>query len=423
MLDAQLLAGHRDIVRILLPLDSERLVSAADDGHMGVWNWKVGGLISNLKGHSRPVTCLLWLAQHQILVSGSSDKTIRIWALEQPSSSTPPLSPSTSSDFSSDAIPPAKPRTPTAAGAGGGAGPATPEGYRCLQTLAAHAGSVTCLVAMGGAHFCSGGNDGVLRIWKIDPQQPLAPCALQADIARQEAEEENLHCLLYLGEEGDALQQQRLVTGSNSNLIMVYDARSCTCEGVLETHRESVLSLCRVSGSAFASGSLDGTIVLWSARTLSPLKIIDHPSDDPKYFRWSVQHILKIGPHHFVTSIGSGFKIFDLDGVCVVEKLDAHASKLNHLCPVYNNLLLATCSSDSSVKIWRPDLVNRRVFLIADIKLHADAVNAITSLDVTTFATCSSDTLMGIFREPLTCSLKRNAIAASNLYHYSARHS
>ena len=82
VLDVQMLAGHRDIVRIVLPIDAERLVSAADDGHIGLWNWKLGGLITNLKGHTLPITCLLWLPEFGFLVSGSSDTTIRIWTLD-----------------------------------------------------------------------------------------------------------------------------------------------------------------------------------------------------------------------------------------------------------------------------------------------------------------------------------------------------
>lgn len=269
---------------------------------------------------------------------------------------------------------------------------------------------------MGTMTFCSGGNDGFLKVWKLDPLHPTSPCILYSEIQRKEEEEENLHCLLYLGDSS----YQRLVTGSNSNQIMVYDATENRFEKQLEGHRESVRALCKLSATLFASGSLDGKIIIWLSRSLTPLKTIENLHDriDLKSFSWAVREIRIWGNRHFVVSSGCGFKVFDFSGECLIEQQDAHASELLSLSPIYLDTLLVTCSADSAVRIWRLDLTQRRVALISDIRLHGDAVNGVLSLDSSTFATCSSDCLVGLVREPLTSSLQRNSSSAKNLHHH-----
>jgi WD40 repeat protein len=94
--ELQILEGHKDIVRLLVVLDHarymlvscsfisllltschSRIASASDDGAIMIWNYRTGVQIFNLTGHTRPITCLLLVDLHT-LVSGSSDRTIRI---------------------------------------------------------------------------------------------------------------------------------------------------------------------------------------------------------------------------------------------------------------------------------------------------------------------------------------------------------
>ena len=166
---------------------------------------------NSFEGHNQRVTALLMRHAAGMLVSGSADRSIRLCSVET---------------------------------------------YEQLRVLQAHGASVTCLTALDGARFVSGGNDRQLHVWS-DAGESLGT------IERQE--EENLHCTLYVG--GD-----QLITGSNSCLLLVYNTAACQFSKVLAStyHRESVRCLISVSTEHFASASLDGTIVLWHADSLTP---------------------------------------------------------------------------------------------------------------------------------------------------------
>jgi WD40 repeat protein len=83
-----------------------------------------GTVIYTLKGHSMPVDCLLELP-NQMLTSGSDDKSIKLWNLDQ---------------------------------------------RICIKTLRGHNGSVYCLhwLKDGGGTLASGSGDHTIKIWNIE---------------------------------------------------------------------------------------------------------------------------------------------------------------------------------------------------------------------------------------------------------------
>ena len=67
----------------------------------------------------------------------------------------------------------------------------------------------------------------------------------------------------------------------------------------LAYHRESVRCLVRVSANSFASASLDGSIVLWSADSLlTPMKVLNNPEqyrNQEKVYIYNVKYLLPLG--------------------------------------------------------------------------------------------------------------------------------
>ncbi len=77
------LIGHSHIVSSLaLSKDRKILVSGSKDKTIKIWHLKTGELISTLKGHKDGVCAVALSKNEQIIASGSADKTIKLWHLE-----------------------------------------------------------------------------------------------------------------------------------------------------------------------------------------------------------------------------------------------------------------------------------------------------------------------------------------------------
>lgn len=77
------LMGHSHIVSSLAVSENKKiLVSGSKDKTIKIWHLKTGELISTLKGHKDGVCAVALSKDEQIIASGSADKTIKLWHLE-----------------------------------------------------------------------------------------------------------------------------------------------------------------------------------------------------------------------------------------------------------------------------------------------------------------------------------------------------
>jgi predicted glutamine amidotransferase/WD40 repeat protein len=178
-----------------------------------------------------------------------------------------------------------------------GAAPPAAEPVAATDPAAAHCAAVTCLAA-AGALVASGGGDSTVRVWRAGS---LA------------------HVATLRGHRGAVLALHAapgvLLSGGRDCVVRVWDADSLVCRRVLSGHADDVLALAslpaataRGAGGAdfdvagaspaagacappeaaeptsptavpeapllFASASADGTLRLWSARTLECLQVL-----------------------------------------------------------------------------------------------------------------------------------------------------
>ncbi|GFS18885.1 WD repeat-containing protein 41 [Elysia marginata] len=234
-----LLQHHTDIVRILLRLNDKRFVSAGDDNRAVIWDIQTGQRIAVLTGHSHPITCLLHLAatgtelhKRALIVSASSDKQIRIWDAESGC---------------------------------------------CLHILSEHGASVRCLNMLTPGMFCAGGEN--LSLWTRSGQMLHSVQSYSSD--------DYINQVI-------TLKNERIITAAGKDLFAYRvnqsgDNSACTLVEIkqMDLHREAILSLCIVSTSCFASGSVDGMIIIWTASSLQATRKLSVCEGDPDDNRFS----------------------------------------------------------------------------------------------------------------------------------------
>jgi WD40 repeat protein len=144
------LRGHTDDIRALATAPGTGscgpLISASDDRTARAWRWTATGPLSAdvLCGHAHGLNAALLLrgAQADVAVTGSDDRTLRVWEIPPP---------------------------PSLAAAAAAAGrPAAERRVEALRTLTGHRAAVTALAVLGGAAapaVVSAAADGELRVW------------------------------------------------------------------------------------------------------------------------------------------------------------------------------------------------------------------------------------------------------------------
>lgn len=399
-----LLQHHSDIVRLLLKIDDRRFVSACDDNKAVIWEVQYGRKLSTLVGHSHPITSLLLLeprvdaVDDYLLLTGSSDKQIKVWDVET---------------------------------------------GLCKLTLTQHASSVKCLVSMmDGELFCSGGEH--VSVWN--------QTGTLLDTYYRKPEQEEDICLMI------AIKNYRLVTAADKDLV-VYSVISMVAKDGrdgkeiikvrrLPSHREPIHSLVLISDSCFGSGSIDGTIILWTAHNLLPAKQFNTVSEyhgATRVFPYSVQHLFCVQERYLFAAIGTGFCVFDVwpgKERLLVRKLEAHYSKIIRLGFACEGLYLVTCSEDGSIRIWgRPpaggDVAGEKELLalspmerftgmsegellrvneenvwcpqlLGECLGHAGAVQSFLDFDHEGLASCGADGLVVVWKNTEMQKVRRN---------------
>ncbi|KAK3097993.1 hypothetical protein FSP39_015128 [Pinctada imbricata] len=218
----------------------------------------------------------------------------------------------------------------------------------CIKDITEHGSSVKCLMLIGDDMFVSGGH--TLHLWSQYGKL--------------------LHTHTQKGEEADVCimmltRHDRFVAAANKQLV-VYQRKEIWRDEelswqisyvrALKHHSEAIRALTLVSDILFASGSIDGTILLWSSQTFVPMVTLNSVKDykgTNNFFPHSIQHLIVESERYVVAAIGCGFSLFDIKTKKLIcQKPCAHFSKIMHLSFVCDGSFLATCSEDGSIRLW-----------------------------------------------------------------------
>ena len=79
--------GHKERILCLCPISNKILASGSLDKNIKIWNIEDRSIMSTLSGHTGAVTALCYVKEG-VLVSGSNDKSLIIWSKSRPESCT-----------------------------------------------------------------------------------------------------------------------------------------------------------------------------------------------------------------------------------------------------------------------------------------------------------------------------------------------
>ncbi|KAF5340657.1 hypothetical protein D9611_007285 [Ephemerocybe angulata] len=219
-----LLEGHSNwVMSVVFSWDGSKIISGSADKTVRVWNASTGKVQSVLTGHSGVCTSVAISSDGSWIVSGSEDQTVRIW----------------------DAM------TGTA-----------------HRVLVGHDDDVVAVAfSWDGSRICSGSNDKTVRVW--DAATGLVQSILEGHTREITS--------VAFSRDG-----KRIVSGALDTTIRVWAASSTTCtlQSVLQGHStghavwpgtSSWSVAFSMDGTRIVSGLADGTARVWDASTGSVL--------------------------------------------------------------------------------------------------------------------------------------------------------
>ncbi|KAF8381750.1 sel-10, partial [Pristionchus pacificus] len=221
--------GHDDHVITCLQLTPEMIVTGSDDNTLKVWtineptiehginDERTSHLKHILVGHSGGVWTSQVSSDGKYIVSGSTDRTVRVWSSET---------------------------------------------GKQLHCLGGHTSTVRCM-ALHGTTLVSGSRDTTLRVWDIESGQ-----CLQHLIGHVAA----VRCVQFNG--------VKVASGAYDFTVKIWNAATGECVHTLQGHTNRVYSLLMdTERDVVVSGSLDTTIRVWNMTSgLCIANLVGHTS-------------------------------------------------------------------------------------------------------------------------------------------------
>ena len=210
------LKGHTEPIKCFVIYQLTKVISGSEDKSIKIWDLNSSKCLQTLLGHTGVVSSLLLLKPNlDCLASGSIDKTIKIWSLTN---------------------------------------------FTCLFTLVCHFGQVLCLDQIkenthGSNFLLSGLFNGSIRVWNVLKQDCVR--VIRGHVG-------GVSCLKVL------LDRNLFASGSWDRLIKIWNVCNGQCVKCLDELPYSILDLELLSHSnKLISCSGDLTLRMWDLNTFS----------------------------------------------------------------------------------------------------------------------------------------------------------
>jgi WD40 repeat protein len=314
--------------------DGTRIVSGSDDRTVRIWDADSGTELRTLKGHTRLVLSVAFSPDGTRIVSGSDDNTVRVWDADS-GTELRTLKGHTrlvwSVAFSPDGtriVSGSDDHTVRVWDADSGTK---------LQTLKGHAGSVWSVAfSPDGTRIVSGSDDRTVRIWDADSGTELRTL------------KGHTRLVLSVAFSPDGT---RIVSGSDDRTVRVWDADSGSELRTLKGHTSSVQSVAfSPDGTRIVSGSDDNTVRVWDADSGSELRTLKGHTSSVQSVAFSPDGTRIVsGSHDYTVSV------WDADSGTALRTLEGHTDLVESVAFSPDGTRIVSGSDDNTVRVWDAD--------------------------------------------------------------------
>ena len=250
-------------------------------------NWSHLGRV--LKGHGDVVESVAITADGGRVVSGSNDKTVRVWEVES---------------------------------------------KQCISILEGHKGQVWGVaVTADGRRVVSGSRDRTLRVWDVETGLCLVTLNGHTDAVTRVA----------MTDEG-----QRVISCSWDKTVRIWDVETGGCLITLKGHTSEVLGVAITKdGKQVISSSRDRTVRVWDVETGSCLVMLEGHTDQVVGVA-----VTRDGRQVISGSSDNTIRIWDVASKRCLATLEGHTQGINGVAVTADGCRVVSGSGDNSVRVW-----------------------------------------------------------------------
>ena len=201
----KIFTGHTGQIRKMVKQDDNTIITCSDDASIKAWSLDSyeADCTYTLSGHEDKINDILLLESYNnMLISVSDDRTMRFWNLE------------------------------------------TKECDNAIKT-----GDIqTSLGKLRNGKFMVGGEDGSVTVFNIEGFEPILSIT---------AHTEPVELLYESPFTGD------IITGSQDNLVKMFNVDNGTCNKILEGHKNTILNIVQLDENNILTASVDKTLKIW----------------------------------------------------------------------------------------------------------------------------------------------------------------
>ena len=309
--------------------DRKYVVSGSEDKTIKIWEIETGRCIRTLEEHTSSVTSVVYSPNGKYVASGSGDGTIKLWEVSS-GSCVKTLEEHTSSVTSVV-------YSPNGRYVVSGSFDDTIKVWEvttgvCIKTLIGHTGSVYSVAySPDGKYVASGSRDKTIKVWEA---------ATGECIRTLEGHTDTVYAVCY------SPNGKYVASGSSDKTIKLWGVATGVCIKTCEGHTGSVYSVAySPDGKSIASGSFDDTIKLWEVasgscvKTLKAKTVVTSLSYSPD------------GAYLASSFWDNEIKLWDLATEECIKTFGGHTNSVYSVCYSPNGKYLATGSADG-VKLW-----------------------------------------------------------------------